>query len=82
MPPHNLISISPAKTYSYLQNIQSVGVAEVPAPDLGAHVPAVEGVGGELYASTVEPHAGDGREGVPAEVQLFEPIVPVVKVVV
>lgn len=59
----------------YFKHVQSLGVAEIPAADFGAHVPSVEGSCGELYASAVEHHAGDGGKGVPSQVEFLEPVV-------
>jgi hypothetical protein len=57
-----------------------MSVTEVPAADLGAHVPAVEGGRCELEAPTVKQHVGDSRECVPAQVQLLEPLEPTCRV--
>lgn len=50
---------------AYLKHIQTVAIAEVPAANLGTHVPAVEGIGREFDPSTVEPHARYRWQGVP-----------------
>lgn len=47
------------KPCTYLQHIKPVGIAEVPAPNLGAHIPAVEGVRGELDPAAIETHVRD-----------------------
>lgn len=39
---------------AHLQQIPSVGVAQITAPDLGGHVPAAERCGRELNATTIE----------------------------
>jgi hypothetical protein len=59
-----------------LEHVEAVRVAEVPAADLCAHVPAVERSRRELEAPTVEQHVRDSRQCVPAQVQLLEPFEP------
>jgi len=51
-----------------------VWVAQVPASDFRAHVPSVERTGRELDPSALEHHTGHGRETVPPETQVGEPI--------
>lgn len=61
--------------YTHLQHIEPVRVTEVPATDFSAHVPTVEGVRGEFYTAAIETHVRDRWQSVPAQFQLFEPIV-------
>lgn len=54
-----------------------MGITEIPGPDLCTHVPAVEGACGELEATRLQQHVGHGRQGIPLQLQLPEPFVPV-----
>ena len=56
-----------------LYDVVSVRVAEVPGPDLSAHVPAVEGAGRELDTATVEHQGGHRGEREPLEAEFSEP---------
>lgn len=60
----------------YLQDVVAGCVTEVPHADLRAHVPTTEGTGCELQAADLQHHVGDSWEGVPLQIQLFEPLVP------
>lgn len=51
-------------------------VTQVPRADLRAHVPAAERGRRELQAPNFQQHVGHGREGVPAQTQLREPLQP------
>ena len=62
---------------SHLYDVVSCSIAQVSAPDLRPHVPAVEGAGGELESAHVKHHVGDGRDAVPAVTKVSEPVVPV-----
>lgn len=60
----------------HLDDVVALGVAEVPAGDLGRQVPAVEGRGGELDAAAVQHHARHGRQREPFQPERPEPVVP------
>lgn len=64
------------KTRVYFKLIVAVGVTQVAGPDLGIHVPAVEGNGRELKTAAIKGHARHARKRVPAQTQLAKPIVP------
>lgn len=59
---------------THLQHVAPVGVAQISAPNLGGHVPPAEGRGRKLDAPAVEQHPGHGRQCVPAQVQVGEPL--------
>ena len=61
---------------AHLKHVVPIDVPHVPAPDLGGHVPAVEGGRGEHQPPTVEEHPGHRREGVPLQAEVLEPVVP------
>lgn len=65
----------PARRSWYLQDVVTLDVAEVPDPDLRAHVPAIEGAPWELKAAHLKQHVGHGWQGVPLQLQLLEPLV-------
>src|SRR5664279_5977635 len=52
----------------------SVHVGEVAGTDLRAHVPAVERCGRMAQSPGFQRHPGDRRNGVPAQVELGEPL--------
>lgn len=49
----------------YLKYVVSRAVTEVSDTDLGPHVPAAEGAGGELQSSDLQQHARHGRKAIP-----------------
>lgn len=58
------------------QHVVAVAVAEVPGADLGAHVPTIERRRGELEPPDLQQQVGHGRQRVPAQPQLREPLQP------
>ena len=50
---------------THLQDVVAVRVTQVPAANLGAHVPAIEWCCSELQAPAVEQHVGDSWQDVP-----------------
>lgn len=60
----------------YLQDVVALDVTEVPDSDLCAHIPAVEGAPWELKATHLKQHVGYGRQGIPLQLQLPEPLIP------
>lgn len=61
---------------SYLQDVITLIVTEIPHANLSAHVPAIKGTGCEFKSTNLQQHVGHHRHSIPLQSKVLEPLIP------
>lgn len=61
---------------SYLQDVITLIVTEIPHANLSAHVPAIKGTGWEFKSTNLHQHVGHRRQSIPLQSKVLEPLIP------